>query len=57
MPQAVKPQPPKHHLQSRRAFQAAGGQVPLSPKEIPLKQRIPDSFFEAADLNRFPGIK
>jgi hypothetical protein len=28
MPQAVKTATPKHHLQSRRAFQAAGGQVP-----------------------------
>jgi hypothetical protein len=53
MPQAVKPATPKHHLQSRQAFQAAGGQVPLSPKEIPLKQRIPGPLFEAADLSRF----
>jgi hypothetical protein len=57
MPQAVKPQPRNTTSSRVEPSKPQADKSPCRLKEIPLKQRIPDSFFEAADLNRFPGIK
>lgn len=57
MPQAAKSQPHNAPSSPAELPKPQAGTPPQARQEIPLKQRIPDSFFEAADFDCFPGIK
>jgi hypothetical protein len=55
MPQAVKPQPRKHHLQSRRPSKPQADKSPLSPKRNSAEAADPRSFFRGGGSQPLPG--